>query len=330
MLKTDEKTEQRVRSWMVTLPAETYSKEEVEEALKIYSYRGQLERGLGLTEASPEGYLHWQIWIEHDQPIRFSTLKKKFPKGHFEKRAGTKQQAFDYVTKSDTAQGVLIYNGEIDMSDRQGSRSDLERYAEQVLEGVPAHEVVRAEPKALRYLRMLEDLQQKEDAFRHKILGWRPVRVTYLSGPTRVGKSRNVVGSYSPGEVYRVTDYKHPFDSYAGEKVLVLDEFRGQIDFSTMLNLLDGHVMELPARYNNRWAAYSEVWVISNHDLFEQFPTVKEASFTDWSAFEARFHAVKKMNKSGTVEDISDSYNVSKYSEKFLAVNENVKRDLFK
>nr|QNG40965.1 replication-associated protein [Pygoscelis antarcticus] len=330
MSEIDTKTDTRVRSWIVTLPAETYDKETVEEALKIYSYRGQLERGTGLTEASPEGYLHWQIWIENDEAIRFSTLKNKFPKGHFEVRKGTKQQAYEYVTKSDTAQGVLIYNGAIDMSVSQGSRSDLVRYAEQVLDGVRVHELVKSEPKALRYMKMLEDLQQKEDGHRQKILGWRPVKVTYLSGPTRVGKSRNVVGSYEPGEVYRVTDYKHPFDAYAGEKVLVLDEFRGQIEFSTMLNLLDGHVMELPARYNNRWANYEEVWVVSNHELNKQFAEVRESSAVDWNAFEARFHAVKRMTGTGKIEDISGFYNVSEFKEERLEVDEDVKRNLRK
>ncbi|WP_445293067.1 hypothetical protein [Corynebacterium sp. KPL2825] len=45
------------------------------------------------------GYLHWQIYLSHDQPIRFSTLKNKLPTAHLEPRRGTAREAVAYVTK---------------------------------------------------------------------------------------------------------------------------------------------------------------------------------------------------------------------------------------
>lgn len=331
MSKNKDKTDSRERGWIVTLPANTYDKEQVEEGLKNYSYLGQLERGTGLTEASPEGYLHWQIYIENDECIRFSTLKNKFPKGHFEVRKGTKQQAFDYVSKSDSAQGVVIYNGQMNLEESNpGRRSDLERFADLVKDGVRVIDLVRSDSRAVRYVRMLEDLQQKEDAVRNAELGWRPVKVTYLSGPTRVGKSSGVIGSYERGSVFRVTDYAHPFDGYSGQKVLILDEFSGQIPFSQMLNVLDGLVTELSARYNNKWAAYDTVWVISNQRLQHQYREVRSDPTLDWSAFEARFHSVKHMADSETVLDISEEYKVREFLTEYREVPKNVQRDLLK
>ena len=45
--------------------------------------------------------------------------------------------------------------------------------------------------------------------------------VIYILWRSRCGKTSSVYKHFSPAEIYRVTNYKHPFDSY-GQKVLVL------------------------------------------------------------------------------------------------------------
>lgn len=54
------------RSWILTLKAEDFTKEYVEEKLSDYTYIGQLEKG-NTTE-----YLHWQVYIEHAAAIQQS------------------------------------------------------------------------------------------------------------------------------------------------------------------------------------------------------------------------------------------------------------------
>ena len=67
--------------------------------------------------------------------------------------------------------------------------------------------------------------------------------------------------------MYRVTDYKHPFDSYCGEEVLVLEEFRSDFPIGSILNYLDIYPIQLPAGYNNKQACYHYVWA----DLIYKF-----------------------------------------------------------
>ena len=52
---------------------------------------------------------------------------------------------------------------------------------------------------------------------------------------------------YSYSGVYRVTDYAHPFDSYQGEDVLLLDEYNSNFKIRDLLNYLDGYPLTLPA-----------------------------------------------------------------------------------
>ena len=70
------------RAWMLTLPESEYSKEYIFEQLGSYDgFIGQLEEG-SKKDANGEGYRHWQLYLEHENAIRFSALRKKFPRGH--------------------------------------------------------------------------------------------------------------------------------------------------------------------------------------------------------------------------------------------------------
>ncbi|AZN30393.1 hypothetical protein EJO69_08810 [Flaviflexus salsibiostraticola] len=92
--------------------------------------------------------------------------------------------------------------------------------------------------------------------------------------------------------------------------MLIIDEFRSQLDFSLMLNVLAGQPFELPARYENRWAAYSEVWVVSNRRLEQQYKDVQREHPEDWDAFVKRFHTVERLDHNGVMEDVSDEYDL--------------------
>lgn len=285
----------RSRGWLLTLPAEAYSKEAIEAALEPYSaYIGQLEKG------EHTNYLHWQIYLEHHEAIRFSTLKRLFPRGHLEARKGTKAQAVAYVTKSETSQGVAIQKGEIRTEDERGRRTDLERLRERILEGASARSLILEDPSALRYskkLMELEELRNEQEWSRRE----REVTARYLWGPPGVGKTRMLFERYGHGRVYRVTDYSHPFDRYDGEPVLALDEFDGQVPFGLLLNLLDRYPLQLPARYANHWAAFTEVWVIANVPLERHYREVQKEEPERWKALLRRFDERLDWTKEGRV-----------------------------
>ena len=48
-------------------------------------------------------------------------------------------------------------------------------------------------------------------------------------------------------------------DLYQGEKILFMDEFRGQVRYSTLLNMRDGYRTQVHCRYNNVYALWTEV-----------------------------------------------------------------------
>lgn len=127
------------------------------------------------------------------------------------------------------------------------------------------------------------------------------LQVIYISGATGTGKTRGVLDMHGDENVYRVSDYQHPFDNYSCQPVLVFDEFRSSLKLSDMLNYCDIYPIELPARYANKYACYETAYIISNWDLEKQYKEVQEDNPESWKAFLRRIKEVHVYHEDGTI-----------------------------
>lgn len=153
---------------------------------------------------------------------------------------------------------------------------------------------------------------------------FRKLAVTYVWGATGAGKTRSIMERHGYENVYRVTDYDHPFDTYAGQEVLMLDEYRGQFMIHQVLNFLDGYPLELPCRYANRIACYTVVYLVSNVDIYEQYPNIQREQPATWSAFLRRVHGVTKFFSDGRQME----YTLQEYLHGFVELDTAEARDL--
>jgi len=135
--------------------------------------------------------------------------------------------------------------------EHQGERSDLAYLLELIRAGNSNYEIIDMLPYYLFSIDKIERARQMLKAEENKDV-FREMHTTYIWGKTGTGKTRGVMEQYGYTNVYRVTDYTHPFDGYAGEDVVIFDEFRSQLKIGDMLNLLDGYPLSLPCRYANR------------------------------------------------------------------------------
>ena len=94
------------------------------------------------------------------------------------------------------------------------------------------------------------------------------------------------------------------FDAYHGQDVLVFEEFNSQIPIEAMLNYLDVYPLTLPARYNDRTACYTQVYITSNLPLHEQYISVRHNRPETWRAFLRRIHHVYAYLSDGSVVEI--------------------------
>lgn len=257
---------------------------------------------IGLETKTP----HTHVFFVVRSPIRFTTVKKRFPGAHIETAHGTAAENRDYVSKTgkwendpkaDTkVEGSFEEWGELPQEAGQGFRSDIAQIYRQIEDGLSNADIMAANPESAVYINKMDKIRQDilADRFRND---FRELDCTYIWGPTQTFKTRHVMEKYGYGEVYRTTDYKHPFDQYAQEDVMLFDEFRSSLLVGDMLNLLDGYPLALPARYANRQACYTKVYIISNIDLRQQYQNVQREEEETWRAFLRRIHHVIEFRK---------------------------------
>lgn len=239
------------------------------------------------------GTYHTHIFVCCSSAVRFSTMQNRFPHCNFDMCKGTSAENREYVfklgkwektSKAETrVEGTQEECGELPL-ERQGARNDLADLYDMIKQGMSDYEILEQSPDYLLQLDKIERVRQVviQEKFR-KV--WRDLDVTYIYGDTGSGKTRGVMEHYGYENVYRVLDYDHPFDSYRGQDVVVFEEFRSSMRFGEMLNCLDGYPTELRARYANKYACYTKVYIITNQPLAMQYPNAQRENPEDFNAF---------------------------------------------
>ena len=232
---------------------------------------------------------------------RFSTIKLKFPSAHIEMGKGKIEECRNYVMKSgkwkndakaDTrVDGTFEESGEPPV-EAQGTRNDLNILYDMVKQGMKDHEILEANPSYLVNLRDIENVRQvnNERVYANQI---RNLDVTYIWGDPGTGKTFGVLTRHGFENVYRVSDYRNPFDGYAGQDVLLLDEFDGQLPITLMNKLLEGYPFQLPCRFNNKWACYTKVYIIANSALGHHYKDTRRDNELLWLAWIRRIALVQ-------------------------------------
>lgn len=289
------------RAWMLTVPADRYGEADLRRLLGTdrYSFIGQLERGKEKTPLNPDGYLHWQLYLQSatSSAVAFATLHKLIPEAHLEPAKGNSIECVAYCTKVDTAQGVSISHGTIRESGISSASAAARARAElhdRVWDGMETEaQIISALDPAPYLLHYLEKQVAARDELSDR--NDREVMVHYLWGETGSGKSYFLHHRTPQLPTYFVHDYSHPWDAYQGEPCLVLEEYHSQFAASQLLTLLDVYALRLPARYRDRWARWTEVWVVSNARLEGQYRHLQDAEPATWNAILRRFMTVEQM-----------------------------------
>ncbi len=258
---------------------------------------------------------HTHIYVCFSSRVRFSTIKRHFPTAHIEAARGTVSENINYIKKAgkwenDSKHGTKIEGTFEEYGDQppdsRGKRSDMTELYEMVKEGVSNAEILARNQDYILQIEKLDKL--RTTILTEKYRGERRsnIEVTYVSGATGSGKTRDIYDEYGDENVYRVTDYRHPFDGYNHcEPVIMFDEFRSSLPLSEMLLYLDIYPLELPARYANRYACYTKVFVVSNWPLEKQYGHDKEgdegSDEESWSALLRRIKKVKVYQTDGTI-----------------------------
>ena len=294
------------RKWQLTFnnPEEHgWNHEKIRETLRTFRTMCYwcMADEIGANEHTPHTHLFINLSPSN---CRFSTLKSKFPGVHIEKVLGTSRENRDYIRKDgkwkETEKGTTSVEGSFEEfgecpEEHQGKSKEADRILELLKDGANNLEVIEAVPGAMK---MIDKVERTRSLLRDTQFAssWRDLTVTYIFGQTGSGKTRSVMDQYGYSNCYRVTDYRHPFDTYDGQDVIIFEEFRGGLKHGDMLNYLDGYPLLLPCRYFNRQACYTKVFIITNIPPDAQYAGVDAPSR---EAFFRRIHKVIHFQEHG-------------------------------
>jgi hypothetical protein len=271
-------------------------------------------------ETGNKGTYHTHVYVYYENAVCFSTIKGLFPSANIATVRGTSVQNREYLLKSapehnKKTDGSYEYKdstGKIHMGvnhsetfeelgecpqEEQGKRSDLEYMYSLVKDGLTNSEILELIPEtAIKHIDKINKLRLSYLVDKYKGQRRLDLQVHYITGKTGLGKSRDILDEFGDENVYRVTDYNHPFDSYQNESVLVFEEFRSSQKLSDMLNYLDVYPVILPARYTPKICCATKIFVVSNWDFEMQFSEIQKdpEQRSSYDAWVRRFNGYVK------------------------------------
>ncbi len=202
-------------------------------------------------------------------------------------------------------------------SRQPGARNDIKKACVAVLEGGLA----AAEDHMLcKYSKGLKEVMRIR-APKRKLTD--PFEVYWLCGPSGSGKTTwamnkiaeietanalsNLDGASTTPSIYFEPDENNAgqlsFETYEGEHILFIDEFRNNCGFRTLLKLLEPYGWKLPGRNISTHSNFRRIYITSIHNPYDCYPNITE----DKLQLIRRITYIYKFNSDHQYEDIKHS-----------------------
>jgi len=188
----------------------------------------QIERG-------ESGTVHLQGMMYFENPRTFSTLKKDFPTAHIEVCKDV-LDSIAYCSKEDSR-----VRGPYEKGDRpqgQGKRNDLIALNESIKTGTKVLDIRQDNP--MMYHQYGRTLNQLESDAKNNNVRINMTEGVWIFGSTGKGKSHLARELCIGQSVYtHTTKDKGWWDRYDQQDVVIIDDFRGEIEYNELLKLVD-------------------------------------------------------------------------------------------
>lgn len=214
-------------------------------------------------EIGEEGTPHTHLYIYCTSRVRFSMVKKYFPSAHIDEVKASVDANIAYIKKSgkweDTDKAETSVAGTFeewgDKPVQKGSNPAMAELFSLIKQGYSNSEILEINNDYILNIDKIDKVRTTLLIEEFKNTRRLDLKVIYIYGETGMGKTRGILDEHGDGNVFRVSDYKNPFDHYSCQSVMVFDEFRSSLKISAMLQYMDIYPIELPARYANGYHA---------------------------------------------------------------------------
>lgn len=273
----------RSRSWMVTAHVQNMkkaglSKEEYENPelvantfIKLWEESGTDRKAAASVCVSASGVYHMHLAC-YGNTTTLNKVAQIFFHSHIEPQLGGKKQLTEYLLKKGKYEEKgeqVLYASNIDViDDKQGKRSDLDEIESMLHEGYTPDMILQESFYYYKYEKMIKSAFTRIK--RDKTPQIKEMHNEWHFGQSGTGKTYTYARLYEEGadSIYLCNDYSNSggsaggFDQYMNNPtdILFMDEFRGNMPFSTLLNILDKYSRnQIHCRYTNAYMLWTKV-----------------------------------------------------------------------
>lgn len=231
---------QRFRNWCFTYnnyPINLGIKNMTEEACKAFF--GAFKYLVIGFETGENGTPHWQGYIDFTNARTLGGLKRIDKNIHWEPRKGTWDQAVEYCMKD----GEYVEYG---TPNEQGKRTDLVTIKDEILNGLRVDTITIENP--VTYHQYGRTLNRIEDIAMRRKFRTEMTEGLWFWGRTGVGKSHIAFEGYTPETHYLYPNDNGWWDGYTQQETVIMNDFRGDIPYNELLQLIDKWPMHVRRR----------------------------------------------------------------------------------
>lgn len=288
MIKIGFSEKTRGRCWIGTIHVKNMEKAGLEKKqyespeyvaehfIRLWEESGKQRKAAIAVCVSSTGCYHCHIAC-YGNTTTLKKVAKTLCDAHVEPQLGGKKALTDYICKegkyAEKGEQILYTKGLEVIQDKQGARSDLEDIEELLEAGLTPEEIYEESFRYRRYEKMIKSHYLAKRIAETPLI--KNMWNEYHFGKSGTGKTHTYVKLceiFSPEEVYLCNDYANSgssgggFDFYANNpaKIVLLDEFRGNIPYAQLLSMLDVYSRnQQHCRFQNTYNLWENVIICS-------------------------------------------------------------------
>lgn len=199
---------------------------------------------------------HFQCYIVFKYQKTFSGVKKLYPKAHIECVKGSPESNIRYCKKD----GKWIDFGK---APAQGERGDLIEIKEDIISGKQTCEDIIIDNPIL-YHQYGRTFDKIEDIYLRKQYRKEMTKGIWYYGPTGCGKSHKAFENFNPDTHYNFPNDNGWWDGYRQQKIVIFNDFRGNIPYNELLQIVDKYPHNVKRRGREPMPFTSELVIITS------------------------------------------------------------------
>ena len=295
------------RKWLITINNPVENGGFAHEIIKdILTHIPSLVYYCMADEIGENGTFHTHLYVCCNTQVTFEEIKGLFPTAHIDLVRGTSTENRNYVFKTNKWSNnpkaeTNLHDSHYEWGVMPDDDKKIERLSEMysmIQEGYTNYEILGRDKKRFLLLNDLWKMRKAVESDRFRV-----IHHTFVEGLAKIDRTSFILDRHGHDNVYIIRDYERLFDAYNGERVIVFDDFEGQISDEQLRKIMYGFPMKILCDYGEIDAMYTKIYFISDMSLYLRYEHGKLVKSYATPVFVDKIYKIIRFNSNGEREE---------------------------